>query len=243
MLKESKRFRNCEQVLLYRGSLQLEIGTLDAMRNDGGAHEDPLTLGDLAAILALTAGIREINGEAINRWAATAGNCGSVELFVAARSVDGLGQGIYLYQPEEHSLARFRKRDSLEISEFMCRVLGLGEDVLPDALILFTGAFHRLARKYGSFGYRLINLDAGAALSQLHLVARSLNLHARTATKWADDLIQEQLNLNVFDEQPTAVIEISGSARKKKRLVPILHRRDPELNWPASHKSVGEFRA
>jgi SagB-type dehydrogenase family enzyme len=146
----------------------------------------------------------------VKRWAATAGNLGSVELYLAVRSVEGLAPGFYYYRPFEHSLARFERRyGALPIEEFMHRTLPPRAGSLPEALVLFTGAFHRIARKYGSFGYRLITLDAGAAISQLHVVGRTLNIKSQTAARWADDLIEEQLNLEPFEEQSTGVVALS----------------------------------
>ena len=76
-----------------------------------------------------------------------------------------------------------------------------------------TGAMQRLTRKYGSFGYRLVNLDAGVAVSQMHLVARALGIWSKTAAYWADDLIEEQLNLNPLLEPSTVVVELSAHPR------------------------------
>ena len=75
--------------------------------------------------------------------------------------------------------------------------------------MILTGAYHRITRKYGVFGYRLINEDAGAATSQLHMVANSLGLHSETVNQWADDLIEAQLRLEGQSEQCTACVAIS----------------------------------
>ena len=77
------------------------------------------------------------------------------------RCVEGLSPGLYFYQPQEHSLACFDQRSgALEVDEFMRRVSPADSKDLADVLVVFTGALHRVARKYGAFGYRLINLDA-----------------------------------------------------------------------------------
>jgi hypothetical protein len=87
-----------------------------------------------------------------------------------------------------------------------------GSGARPDALVFLTGAFHRVSRKYGSFGYRLVQLDAGAAVSQLHLVAAGLGLWSQTARPCADDLIEAQLGLDAPSEQSTAVVKLSRKA-------------------------------
>jgi SagB-type dehydrogenase family enzyme len=207
-----KQLMNCTQHALPRQVPPLASGILDVLHADGASSDQSLTVDDLAAVLMLTAGVRDSQAKrpTVKRWAATGGNLGSVELYVAVRNVHGLASGFYFYQPQEHTLACFHRRGgALKIEDFMRRVIPGGPSDLPDVLVLFTAAFHRVARKYGPFAYRLIQLDAGTALSQLHLVARGLNIASRTLARWADDLIEQQLNLEALEEQATAVVALS----------------------------------
>ncbi len=210
-LYESKRFLNCRHIKLAQHIPDLRIGILDVLKSESRNSEQPLTLDELKTMLLATGGIRDAHGGIlkIKRWAATAGNLGSVELWLAVRNVEGLSPGYYYYQPHDHSLACFQRHSgTLAVPDFIRRVLPTESPRLPDALVLFTGAFHRVARKYGPFAYRLVNLDAGAAVSQLHMVARCLEVESRTASRWADDLIEEQLNLQSFAEHCTAAVPI-----------------------------------
>jgi SagB-type dehydrogenase family enzyme len=155
-----------------------------------------------------TAGIRDLepDGQKVQRWTATAGNLGSVELFVVVRHVDGLAPGIYFYETHGHCLGAFEQRDATStIPEIMQRVAVTERPDPPDVLVVFTGAYHRLEKKYHEFGYKLVNLDAGVAVSQLRFVAKSLGFFSSTAVRWADDLIEQQLNLDPFQEHVTAV--------------------------------------
>jgi SagB-type dehydrogenase family enzyme len=206
------RFLNCPQYNLNSAIPEMDWDALEVLRGDSPVSEKPITTDELAAILLMTAGLRSLESkeQKIRRWAPTGGNLGSVQLFVAVRYVEGLSPGLYLYQPAEHSLARFQRRSGvLEIENFMQRVAAGNTGELPEAMVLFVGAFGRISRKYGFFGYRLVNLDAGAALSQLHLVAGSLGRCSQTANRWADDLIADQLNLDPIKEQVTAVVSLS----------------------------------
>jgi SagB-type dehydrogenase family enzyme len=212
---ETKRLPNCPLFPLVREMPKLDRGSLDVLHEQSVRANQPFTLRELSAILMLTGGIREsARGEdQIKRWSATAGNLGSVELYVLARNVDGLPPGLYFYQPREHALAAFRRREgALKPAEFMRRLSGKTGDELPDALVLFTGAYHRISRKYGAFGYKLVNLDAGVALSQMHLAAAALGVCSRTAKLWSDDLLDDQLNLDPWQEQSTVVAELYGTA-------------------------------
>ena len=239
---ETKRAPNCPLFALPGEMPKLDRGSLDVLHERSVGSNQPLTLREVAAILMLTGGIRESarGEEQTKRWAATAGNLGSVELYLLARNVDGLPPGLYLYQPREHSLAAFHRRGGeLKAGEFMQRLVRKRGDELPDALVLFTGAYHRLSRKYGPFGYRLVNLDAGAALSQMHLAATALGIRSSTAKLWADDLMEEQLNLEPWQEQSTAVAELYGTAAVSSD-----HSQEKSLAGcvPASGKAAHEFR-
>lgn len=74
---ESKYLPNCKQVQFPASTITLPVGLLDALRNRGSF--DRLSVHELAIILTLAAGIREINDHLIRRWTPTAGNLGSVE--------------------------------------------------------------------------------------------------------------------------------------------------------------------
>jgi SagB-type dehydrogenase family enzyme len=215
---ESKRLPNCKAIALSPDLPALEYSLFTALHKEAAVPEIPLRLEDLSAILLTTGGLQGAGArpDKVKRWAASGGNLGSVELYVAARSVDGLEPGVYFYQSHEHSLARLERRSKLlEVEEFIRRAVNDTACGTPDALVIFTGAFHRVVRKYSALAYRLINLDAGAALSQLHLVAKSVNVMPRTAAYWADDLIEEQLNLEPFGEQSTAVVALSGRTMER----------------------------
>jgi SagB-type dehydrogenase family enzyme len=209
LTKETKRLTHCQHFSLGRDLPTLRSPILDESFGEITSGAKTLRVNDLAAMLLMTAGLRSSGDrkDSVKRWAATGGNLGSVELFVAVRDVDGLTPGYYFYQPREHSLALLRRHSqALAIDEFMSRAICCDSASLPDVLVLFTAAYHRVGRKYGPFGYRLINLDAGVALSQLHLLARCMGIQSRTAARWADDLIESQLHLESIAEQSTAVV-------------------------------------
>lgn len=241
LIADHKTLPTCKQIPLPRTTISSDLRVLDALRE--GSSDGQFSIEQLAAVLALTAGIREINNGHSRRWPATAGNLGSVELFVAAQNIDGIEPAVYFYQAREHQLAHLRTFPAESTRDFIRRVLGLQDCPLPDALVIFSGAFHRLAPKYGSFGYRLINLDAGACISQLHFTARALNLWSRTAMRWADDLIERELNLATPGELCTSVVEVSRRARKSRKVFSFRERPKPQFecfpSWKNGHELQG----
>jgi SagB-type dehydrogenase family enzyme len=235
---ENKTLSNCRHIPLGTATISLNVGMLDALLAKRSCNR--FTIHDLGMILALTAGIRSMNGTQVQRWAATAGNLGSVEPFVVARNVDGLDPGVYFYQAQNHQMALLHRR--VNSNELMSRVLGPDRRDLPDALVILTGAFHRVAHKYASFGYRLVSLDAGAALSQLHMVAYGMNIWSKTVTRWPDDLIERHLNLNSPGEQCTAVAELSRKNCGQKNLFSFLKRRNKATGSYRSWKAAKQLR-
>jgi SagB-type dehydrogenase family enzyme len=190
---------------------------------------------DLATLLLLTAGFKDGQEHRIQKWSATAGNLGSVELYVVARRVLGLDPGTYFYGPGLHSLASVgRRAGAIGAEEFVRRVIrARDKDCLPDAVIILTAAFHRLARKYGEFGYHLSLLDAGVAASQRDFAAGSLGFWTQTACYTPDDLIGEQLNLRPVAEQVTAAVSIYSSFPERHLI---------ELCKTKSKKDLSSFR-
>ncbi len=173
-----------------------------------------LDVNALASLLLKGAGVRHDDGaktSKLQRWAPTGGNLGSVELYVAAANVKGLEPGLYFYQSQEHSLAYLNHLERAEYEELLQHAVLTGSESQPDALILAVGAYHRVGHKYSTFAYRVINLDAGVALAQMHMVACSLGISAQTISRWADDAIAELLDLEDIQEMVTAVLALQGT--------------------------------
>lgn len=247
-IDQEKQLPSCRQHALNRRVPCASLAVLDVLQSSEMGLDRPIMIDELGATLLMTAGIREsrLADETVQRWAPTAGNLGSVELFLAVRDVDGLQPGFYFYQPHTHSLAFFQRRaGAIDVKHFIDRIVRAEPSVipqdLPDVLVLFTGAFARLASKYGPFAYRLLSLDAGVAVSQMELFAKGLNIHVQVVRRWPDDLIEEQLNLEKIDEQSTAVVALYRRAAASS--LQSIDMASPELRsgLPPSAKNVREF--
>lgn len=216
---DGKRYPSAEQVPLpdHADLRRPEGATLDALPGAVCAQPQParrLDVAGLATLLKLGGGIRYTDGNKaskLQRWTPTGGNLGSVELYVLARNVEGLTSGIYFYQPHEHTLACLERVDQpAALDAFTCEALALEHQDLADAYLVLAAAHHRVAHKYAAFAYRIINLDAGVALGQIHMAARGTGLVAQTVQKWADDQLGDRLNLEHINEAVTGVLAIRG---------------------------------
>ena len=241
---QTKSLLNCRRWALSRQIADLQAGIFDVLFTDIPVASSPLTADSLATILILSAGFRNAHsgGKSGQRWAASAGNLGSPEVYLIVCRSDVIAPGVYFYQAHDHSLARFRRRGALDVKDFSRRVAVWSSDALPDVVVVFTGAYHRLARKYGAFGYKLVNLDAGVAASQLQTVAKSLGISCRNAERWADDLVEQQLNLDRFNEHCTAVVGLSWGPRAQDREAPLPAKYpSPAKNTLDSRKYLSDF--
>lgn len=168
----------------------------------------------LASLLLRSMGVRESRpGDKVHRWAPTGGNLGSPQAYVLAARVDGLDPGFYFYQPFDHALVRLGEgRGEAEVRETAARALGRSVDDCA-ALIVLTGALARVSRKYSSFAYRIIHLDAGTALAQMSAVADALGLALTVASRWDDEVLLTELALDAEVEPVTGVIVLREGSR------------------------------
>lgn len=220
LAKDGKRYPSAKQITLpARAELAQPKGsTLEHLLAGRVPATERLDLSRLASLLLLTAGVKHVDEQTgrVFRWAATGGNLGSVEMYVAVRDVAGLEPGFYFYQPYEHQLASLSAGQGLaEVEKFIRQAVPFESEEMPGALIIGAGAMHRVAHKYGPFAYRVINLDAGVAFGQSHLVGRSLGLNTYQAQRWADDVIADRLDLMDAAEAVTGVLMVSGTSEKE----------------------------
>lgn len=184
----------------------------------GNQHVEPssLTKASLSRMVLSGVGLRGASdGSKNQRWAPTGGNLGSPQLYVWVRSVEGMSPNLYFYQVNDHSVIRVGPpRRSSEIAEIMEQTTGLSGAKLPDALIVLTGAYGRVASKYLAFAYRVIHLDAGVAVAQMQAVAKGLGLSFVTLPHWNEKKLFGHLEIDKEREPITAVCALSGGRRQ-----------------------------
>jgi SagB-type dehydrogenase family enzyme len=216
LVSESKGFRDTSHVELNATSLDLNSKVMKALQGKCRKRANPLLLSELGGVLALGAGIRRKNKDNVKRWASTAGNLGSVELYVVAHEVPGLTSGVYFYQPSEHSLARLSqewRRDTLHLIEALLPRTSRP----PELMIVLTGAHHRLAKKYGPFAYKLLHLDAGVAFSQISAVLTCLGIPSQLEFDFDETLMERILDLHFWNEHAVALVTLQANVPNSDR--------------------------
>ena len=162
---------------------------------------EPATLSELAKLLHFTYGKTDPRG--YFRPIASGGGLYPLEIYITALNVEGLEPGLYHYNAEDHSLDAIR-RGEVDLEE-MERLVWLKdiEDMEKASMILFVAAMlPRSTLKYGDRGYRLVLMEAGGAVHNLGLLARSMGLGCCPMGGFLDNALSEYLGIDGIDEVP-----------------------------------------
>jgi SagB-type dehydrogenase family enzyme len=175
----------------------------------------PLDLQQAAQVLTASYGLcnRLLAGEdeLLVRAVPSAGGCYPLEVYLVARNVTGLDQGIYHYAPLLNGLESVRPmalaRD--ELSSWLVGELFTGA---PAALLVFTGVPMRTCAKYGERGYRYVLLEAGHAAQNLELAASALGLGTLMIGGFIDHAIAGLLGIEPETEVPLYCVALGKPA-------------------------------
>ncbi len=145
-----------------------------------GRPPAPLDIAGLGSLLQLSAAITAWKEYGGSRWALRAnpssGNLHPTETWVIARGVEGLADGLYHYQPRDHSLEK-RAFSPLPSGE------GVGEREqhfsTPALWLGFSSIHWREAWKYGERAFRYCQLDMGHMLAAVSTAAALLGWKPR----------------------------------------------------------------
>jgi SagB-type dehydrogenase family enzyme len=152
----------------------------------------------LAALLSYNLGLlrREVMHRYNNHRAVPSPRClYPSELYVWLPGGADLDEGLYHYLPTEHALELVRPggRAWLEAS------LGVGLDGV-EVVALLGLEFWRVCYRYGDFGYRLCNLEAGHLAGNLLLVGSALGWQGQVRYQFVDGWLHEALGLPESEE-------------------------------------------
>jgi len=174
-----------------KGEMSLEEAILKRRsRRDFG--DSPLTLREVSQILWAGQGITDAAGL---RAAPSAGALYPLDLYlvVGKQGVEGLGEGVYHYLPQSHSLEPTVQGD---VRQTLAR-LSLEQMFVAEAplSLLITGEYERTTKKYGERGVRYVHMEAGHVAQNVYLQSEALGLGTVTMGAFQDEKISEALNL------------------------------------------------
>jgi SagB-type dehydrogenase family enzyme len=155
--------------------------------------EGVLDLPALGRLLHLSAGVvRYVDrpyGRFYFRAAGSAGGRFPLELYVSARGVHGLEDGVWWYDPIGHALVR----------------VAPAADGEATALVV-TGIPWRTGWRYAERGFRHVYWDAGTMLAQTLALAESAGLGPRLWTRFPDAEVARLVGADGVQEWPVAVV-------------------------------------
>ncbi len=180
---------NAHNVALHSRAISASEGGIASRDLDAApAHPARLDESSLLSILFLGAGFVSAAGRA-RRVAPSGGDLRSCEMFVYARSVHGLAEGLYRYDGHSHSLDKIAGE---EARGEICSRLRLRE--LPDCLLFALANLGRVRQKYGMRGYRIVHYDSGVSTAFAQLRAAFLGLRCDSLPELDADLLQPYLH-------------------------------------------------
>lgn len=198
-----KRYSGAKTIALARGAAGgASLG--DVLQAPAGGHGrfDVAALGEL---LHLSSGITQHRGGNALRAAPSSGALFPSELYVAARTVDGLAPGLYHYDPEHHRL------DALGP---LPPTLGAADADRADAAIVLSSIFRRTGYKYHNRAYRYAAADAGHLLENVRLAAHGAGMHAHLLPAFDDDAAARALAVDGVEEGVLAMVTLNRHANE-----------------------------
>jgi SagB-type dehydrogenase family enzyme len=159
---------------------------------------EPLPLVAVSALAAAALGIVETvalddGTSLVRRGAPSAGGLFPLELHVFARRIEGLPDGLYVYDDHAHGLS---ERGLGDPTALLARALYAFPFVAEANLLLaLVARFGRMQSKYGPRGYRYILLEAGHAAQNVCLRATELGLASLCIGGFIDSELNAALGL------------------------------------------------
>lgn len=171
-----------------------------------------LDLVDITNLLYLSAGITKRiqrgGRELLFRAAACTGALYHVDLYLVTGGLEGLGAGVYHFDPRTLSLDVLREGDYRGV---LAAATGDQPGVVeaPVSLVA-TSTWWRNAWKYRARTYRHAFWDSGTVLANLLATAHALDLPAGVVLGFADAPVADLLGLDVGHEAPLEIVPIGA---------------------------------
>ncbi|TCK05270.1 SagB/ThcOx family dehydrogenase [Phorcysia thermohydrogeniphila] len=196
-------------LLPFKGPLQ---ETLDVLyRLCGSGAEDVLSFGELSDLAFAMNGISRVENfhgeEFYFRTVPSAGALYPFELYFFVKEVEGIPDGLYHYQPIDHSLELLVEKDFFELLQ-----TALCAEIPGNVVAVITSIYARSAWKYRTRAYRYCLLDAGHMASNGVVFLRSVGLGGCVVSKFKDDKLNQLLGVDGENEFALAAVLIDRPA-------------------------------
>ncbi len=154
---------------------------LEERRSRREPGEQPVTVQDLGEFLFRSGRVRGVRStathEVSDRPYPGGGAIYELEIYPVVNRCEGLGAGLYHYDPQNHRLERLSGLTP-EARGLVEAAGAMAEAPPPDVLLVLAARFQRVAWKYRSMAYAGILKNVGALYQTMYLVAAAMGLSA-----------------------------------------------------------------
>ncbi len=184
----------------------LSLGeVISSRRTKRDLIEESLSLADIAQILWAGQGITDPGK--IKKSAPSAGAIYPFKIYLSAKNVEDLKEGIYKYLPQEHELKLINEK----ISEDIEKATFDQSFIKKAAVNLFLVAdYKKTTESYGSRGRRYVHMEAGHIAQNICLQTESLSLSTVLVGSFDDEKMAE-----IFKLEKEKVVYILSIGKSK----------------------------
>ena len=173
--------------------------------------DEPLSTSDISQILWSAQGITKKAGGL--RTAPSAGALYPIEIYIAVCNVKGLTQGVYKYNPQQHTIIKILEGDKrVELSNAALKQNCIRRGAVN---IIIVGIFKRTAAKYGKRSGKYLLMECGAVSQNIYLQSYALNLGTVFVGAFNDESLRSILKMPE-DEYPLGIMPIGRNIKTTK---------------------------
>ena len=175
---------------------------LNKRRSIRDYQEKPVSLAQVGQLLWAAQGITDPDRG--RRAAPSAGARYPLEFYLAARTVTGLDDSIYHYDPGNHRLIAKLADNNVEKLALAARQDWIAQAA---AVIVISAVYQRTTDRYGDRGLQYVHMDVGIAAENVYLQAEALGLGTVFVGAFVDDEVHSQMQLSQ-SEQPLCLLPV-----------------------------------
>lgn len=190
-------------------------------RNFDAQH--PIALDELARFLDGAARVQarwhstiDVSGGPMVSYASrpypSGGSAYELELYLSVAQCSGLARGFYHYDADRHALVAIDAQEQDLQTILHGAAFAMGAEAPPQILITVAARFGRVAWKYSSIAYALVQKDAGVLLQTLYLMATDLGLGGCAVGSTNVELFAKMTGLAFHVEGPVCHFALGRSA-------------------------------
>jgi oxazoline/thiazoline dehydrogenase len=187
---------------------------LETRKSSRSFHQNPLTREGLGEILFRSMRLKErrSKGEMEVAFYPFPGGGARSELsaYIAVNGIEGLNDGLYRYDPEQHGLWHVREADADVRRLFVDACSALAVEAPPPALLVLTSRFRRMSWKYQGMSYAVTLKNVGAVFQTLYLSCAAMGLAGCALGGGDADLFSRCIGSDYVEEGSVGEFALGG---------------------------------